>query len=56
MVARVSGMAYQEYVQRRILEPLGMEHSAFAPDERQHPDISTACHEEMKGQSVVLMP
>lgn len=32
IVERLSGMEYYEYVQKNIFQPLGMEHSAIAPD------------------------
>jgi len=44
IVANVSGMPFEEYVERNIFEPLGMEHSTFREPlpQRLAPDMATA--------------
>jgi D-alanyl-D-alanine carboxypeptidase len=41
VVAAVSGMAYEDYVQKNILEPLGMEDTCVALDERARREVAT---------------
>src|SRR4029453_13436883 len=43
VVARVAGMSFQDFVQRRIFEPLGMSDSLFTgPDLGKHANVTGA--------------
>lgn len=56
VVARVAGMSFQEFVRRRIFEPLGMNDSLFAgPDLESHANV-TGAHLIERGVARVTDP
>ncbi|MEJ1715186.1 serine hydrolase domain-containing protein, partial [Escherichia coli] len=41
IISRVSGMDYEEYIQRTIIEPLGMTRTFFTVPEELHEEVCT---------------
>lgn len=55
MVGQIAGTTWEEFVKKRILDPLGMEDSNFSvEDSKQAPDFALPCME--KKEKVVEMP
>ncbi len=55
VVARASGMPWQQYIRTHIFKPAGMTHSAFIQDEPHLPDIATG-YQRTKGGSFSVAP
>jgi CubicO group peptidase (beta-lactamase class C family) len=56
IVEIVSGMPYDQFVQRRILDPLGMKHTTFHPSEKPGAALVTAYNKDKTNGALVAVP
>lgn len=55
-LGRAAGVPYVSYVQKQIIEPLGMTHTAFEPDSQISPFLAKGYHVDENGKLDTLTP
>ena len=55
-LGRAAGVPYVSYVQRQIIEPLGMTHTAFEPNNQISPSLAKGYHVDEGGKLDLLTP